>query len=54
MSGPTSLPLALAVLVLLPFDIITWVLRFYVRLSRKTWGPDDWSMVIVIVSDPLQ
>ncbi|KZM18930.1 uncharacterized protein EKO05_0006682 [Ascochyta rabiei] len=48
MSGPTSPSLALAILVLLPFDIITWVLRFYVRLSRKAWGPDDWSMVIAI------
>lgn len=50
MAGPTSVPLALAILILLPFDIITWVLRFYVRLSRKAWGPDDWSMVIAIVS----
>jgi hypothetical protein len=50
MSGPTSVPLATVILVLLPFDVITWVLRFYVRLSRKSWGPDDWSMVIAIVS----
>ncbi|CAO2656027.1 Nn.00g048300.m01.CDS01 [Neocucurbitaria sp. VM-36] len=48
MAGPTSPSLALAVLVLLPFDIITWGLRFYVRLSRKAWGPDDWSMVAAI------
>jgi hypothetical protein len=50
MSGPTSLPLALAIFILLPFDILTWVLRFYVRLSRKAWGSDDWSMVVAIVS----
>lgn len=50
MSAPTSLSLALVVLVLLPFDIITWILRFHVRLSRKAWGPDDWSMVVAIVS----
>jgi len=49
MPGPTSPSLALAVLVLLPFDIITWALRFHVRLSRKAWGPDDWSMVAAIV-----
>ncbi|RYN61063.1 hypothetical protein AA0114_g858 [Alternaria tenuissima] len=48
MSGPTSPQLALAVLVLLPFDVLTWALRFYVRLSRKAWGPDDWSMVVAI------
>jgi hypothetical protein len=51
MAGATSPPLALAILVLLPFDIVTWVLRFYVRLSRKAWGPDDWSMVVAIVSE---
>ncbi|KAF1846394.1 uncharacterized protein K460DRAFT_242484, partial [Cucurbitaria berberidis CBS 394.84] len=48
MAGPTSVPLALVVLVLLPFDLLTWALRFYVRLTRKAWGPDDWSMVIAI------
>jgi hypothetical protein len=53
MAGATSPSLALAVLVLLPFDVITWVLRFYVRLSRKAWGPDDWSMVVAIVSELL-
>jgi hypothetical protein len=51
MAGPTSLSLALAVLVLLPFDIITWVLRFYIRITRRAWGPDDWSMVVAIVSN---
>jgi hypothetical protein len=50
MAGATSPSLALVVLVLLPFNIITWVLRFYVRLSRRAWGPDDWSMVAAIVS----
>lgn len=49
MAGPTSVPLALSVLILLPFDIITWGLRFYVRVSRRAWGPDDWSMVAAIV-----
>jgi hypothetical protein len=49
MSGPTSRPLALVVLILLPFDIATWILRFYVRLSRRAWGPDDWSMLAAIV-----
>jgi hypothetical protein len=49
MSGPTSRPLALVVLILLPFDIATWILRFYVRLSRRAWGPDDWSMLVAIV-----
>lgn len=49
MSGPTSVPLALVIFILLPFDILTWVLRFYVRVSRKAWGSDDWSMVVAIV-----
>jgi hypothetical protein len=49
MSGPTSRPLALVVLILLPFDVATWILRFYVRLSRRAWGPDDWSMLAAIV-----
>lgn len=49
MTKPTSVSLALVVLVLLPFNIFSWVLRFYVRLSRKAWGPDDWSMVVAIV-----
>ncbi|EOA88078.1 hypothetical protein ACJQWK_01868 [Exserohilum turcicum] len=48
MAGPTSPSLALAVLVLLPFDILTWILRFHVRISRKAWGPDDWSMSVAI------
>lgn len=51
MSGPTSPQLALAVLVLLPFDVLTWALRFHIRLSRKAWGPDDWSMVVAIVRE---
>lgn len=50
MAGPTAPGLAICCLVLLPFDIATWALRFYVRVSRKAWGPDDWSMVVAIVS----
>lgn len=47
--APTSYPMALAVLVPLPFDIISTVLRFWIRYKRKAWGPDDWAMLINIV-----
>lgn len=40
--------LALVIFILLPFNILTWGLRFYVRISRKSWGADDWSMVVAI------
>ena len=49
MTPPTSKPLATLTLLLLPFDIITLVLRFHVRISRKAWGYDDWAMVVVAV-----
>lgn len=49
MAGATAPGLAICTLVLLVFDVATWILRFYVRLSRKAWGPDDWSMVVAIV-----
>ncbi|EUC46767.1 hypothetical protein COCMIDRAFT_25245 [Bipolaris oryzae ATCC 44560] len=47
--APTSYPMALAVLVPLPFDIISTVLRFWIRTKRNAWGPDDWAMLINIV-----
>ncbi|EUC34864.1 hypothetical protein COCCADRAFT_25096 [Bipolaris zeicola 26-R-13] len=46
--APTSYPMALAVLVPLPFDIISTILRFWIRTKRKAWGPDDWAMLINI------
>lgn len=47
--APTSYPMALAVLVPLPFDIISTILRFWIRTKRKAWGADDWAMLINIV-----
>ncbi|CAN9462551.1 unnamed protein product [Alternaria alternata] len=38
--------MALAVLIPLPFDIVSTILRFWIRYKRKAWGPDDWAMLI--------
>ncbi|KAK1978710.1 hypothetical protein LZ30DRAFT_632640 [Colletotrichum cereale] len=48
MGAATSRDMAAAVLVPLPFNIITLVLRFWIRTQRKAWGPDDWAMVATI------
>ncbi|KAF6839853.1 cation-transporting atpase 4 [Colletotrichum musicola] len=48
MGASTSKDMAAAVLVPLPFNIITLVLRFWIRTQRKAWGPDDWAMVATI------
>ncbi|OAG04639.1 uncharacterized protein CC84DRAFT_1094201 [Paraphaeosphaeria sporulosa] len=48
MAGATAPGLAICTLLLLVFDVLSWALRFYVRLSRKAWGPDDWCMLIAI------
>ncbi|WYZ43250.1 hypothetical protein EsH8_VI_000949 [Colletotrichum jinshuiense] len=48
MGAATSKDMAAAVLVPLPFDILTMVLRFWIRAQRKAWGPDDWAMVATI------
>lgn len=47
--APTSYPMALAVLVPLPFDIVFTILRFWIRSKRNAWGPDDWMMLINLV-----
>ncbi|GJD00153.1 cation-transporting ATPase 4 [Colletotrichum higginsianum] len=49
MGAATSRDMAAAVLVPLPFNLITMVLRFWIRTQRKAWGPDDWAMVATIV-----
>ncbi|KAK8069406.1 hypothetical protein PG994_006022 [Apiospora phragmitis] len=49
MGAPTSRDMALAVLVPLPFNLLTMVARFWIRTQRKAWGPDDWAMVATIV-----
>lgn len=41
--------MALASLVLLPFDVVSTVARFWIRFERKAWGPDDWAMLANIV-----
>ncbi|KAF2125177.1 hypothetical protein P153DRAFT_349541 [Dothidotthia symphoricarpi CBS 119687] len=46
--APTSYPMALASLILLPFDIISTILRFRIRAQRKAWGADDWAMLVNI------
>ncbi|KAK1953610.1 hypothetical protein LY78DRAFT_730760 [Colletotrichum sublineola] len=48
MGAATSKDMAAAVLVPLPFNILTLVLRFWIRTQRKAWGPDDWAMVATI------
>jgi hypothetical protein len=48
--APTSYPMALAALIPLPFDIVFTVLRFWIRTKRNAWGPDDWAMLVNIVS----
>ncbi|TID20967.1 hypothetical protein E6O75_ATG05732 [Venturia nashicola] len=46
--APISCSLALAVLIPLPFDIVVYILRFWVRHKRTAWGPDDWAMLVNI------
>ncbi|KAK7992118.1 hypothetical protein PG996_012866 [Apiospora saccharicola] len=48
MGAATSKDMALAVLVPLPLNLITMVARFWIRTTRKAWGPDDWAMVATI------
>ncbi|KAK2748187.1 cation-transporting atpase 4, partial [Colletotrichum kahawae] len=48
MGAATSKDMAAAVLVPLPFDIISMTLRFIIRTQRKAWGPDDWAMMATI------
>jgi len=50
MAPPTSYHMALSVLVPLPFVIVSTILRFWIRSKRKAWGPDDWAMLINLVS----
>ena len=50
MSGATSKALATVTLVLLPFDVLTVILRFRARLARRVWGSDDWAMLVSLVS----
>jgi hypothetical protein len=49
MGVPTSYSMALAAIIPLPFDIITTVLRFWIRSKRNAWGADDWAMLINLV-----
>lgn len=53
MAPPTSYHMALSVLIPLPFVIVSTILRFWIRSKRKAWGPDDWAMVINLVSSVL-
>ncbi|OLN97675.1 hypothetical protein CCHL11_09157 [Colletotrichum chlorophyti] len=48
MGAATSKDMAAAILVPLPFDIVSMGLRFWIRTQRKAWGPDDWAMVATI------
>ncbi|KAH7033626.1 uncharacterized protein B0I36DRAFT_362271 [Microdochium trichocladiopsis] len=45
MGAATSKDMAAATLVLLPFNVITLVMRFWIRVQRSAWGADDWAMV---------
>ncbi|KAK7186034.1 uncharacterized protein CC84DRAFT_1081715 [Paraphaeosphaeria sporulosa] len=44
----TSSAMFLSVMVPLPFDIATTVMRFWIRYRRKAWGADDWAMLITL------
>ncbi|KAI9152253.1 hypothetical protein HJFPF1_09482 [Paramyrothecium foliicola] len=48
MGAATSKDIAVATLVLLVFNLITLVMRFWIRIQRAAWGPDDWAMVATI------
>lgn len=50
MGAATSKDIAAATLVLLPLNIITMAMRFWIRVQRRAWGADDWAMVGTIVS----
>ncbi|PSN73342.1 hypothetical protein BS50DRAFT_629381 [Corynespora cassiicola Philippines] len=46
MGAATSKDMAVAVLMPLPFDVVSTVLRFWIRSQRKAWGSDDWAMLV--------
>ncbi|KAH7312719.1 hypothetical protein B0I35DRAFT_356341 [Stachybotrys elegans] len=48
MVAATSVDMAVATLVLLVFDIVTLVMRFWIRIQRAAWGQDDWAMVATL------
>ncbi|KAH7012119.1 uncharacterized protein B0I36DRAFT_400083 [Microdochium trichocladiopsis] len=48
MGAPTSKDIAAATLVLLPFNLITLALRFWIRVKWSAWGGDDWAMVVTL------
>lgn len=50
MGSATSKEMAAAVLIPLPFAVISMLLRFWIRARKNTWGPDDWAMVATVVS----
>ncbi|TLS26468.1 hypothetical protein PpBr36_04193 [Pyricularia pennisetigena] len=48
MGSATSKEMAAAVLIPLPFALISMLLRFWIRLRKNTWGTDDWAMVATV------
>ncbi|TLD23852.1 hypothetical protein PspLS_06334 [Pyricularia sp. CBS 133598] len=48
MGSATSKEMAAAVLIPLPFALISMLLRFWIRARKNTWGPDDWAMVATV------
>ncbi|KXJ93465.1 hypothetical protein Micbo1qcDRAFT_183207 [Microdochium bolleyi] len=48
MGAATSNDMAAATLVLLPLNILTMGMRFWIRIQRRAWGADDWAMVATI------
>lgn len=46
----TSLDVALATFVPLPFILVTTAYRFWIRYKKQLWGGDDWAMLALLVS----
>lgn len=43
-----------SVIMLTAVAFITYALRVYCRLSRKSWGAEDWIMTSAVVNAPVR
>jgi hypothetical protein len=50
----SGVALLYAAIILLVLTWVTFVLRIWVRVARKTWGSDDYLMLIGLVWSPTQ
>lgn len=44
--------LAATTILLTTLALVTFGLRAYCRLSRRSWGPEDWIMTAALVCSP--